>query len=458
MTRRPSWRLLRSTTARLFLPLVASQLISTGVILAFAWVAGQQAIDREHRAQTRELRDDLMADYAEGGTSQLRETISDRIAREGRAAPLILLVDGAGRPLAGNLSKWPREAADHSGIIEARLSAEETGRIETAVFSSTRLGHNERLLAGWAFGKDEYLARSYERALIAALLLAIPLAGMVGVLVSRLYGTRLRALAATAHRVSSGSLDARVTLDGSGDGFDRLGQEINLMLQRIETLVGELRVVTDGLAHDLRSPLTRLRSALERAALAETQQVGHAAIERALAEADALLAMLSTALQISRTEAGIGRDRFAATNLADLFNEIAEIYGPIAEDEGLRIEVDAAPYLVRQVNRELVAQAIGNLVDNALKYAEGGRVIRLSAREAGEAVQLSVCDDGVGIRPDQMEDARRRFTRLDPARGVVGSGLGLALVEAVAKLHGGTMSLSAGEPGLCVTLELPAAN
>jgi signal transduction histidine kinase len=220
-------------------------------------------------------------------------------------------------------------------------------------------------------------------------------------------------------------------------------------------LVGELRLVTDGLAHDLRSPVTRLRSALERAAAEAHEPAVLAALERAGAEAESLMSMLTTALQISRAEAGIGRDRFEATDIGGLIDELVELYGPLAEEHGFELVAEAPKGLFRELHRELVGQALGNMIDNAIKYATGGNRILLFARPHRSGLSIGVCDNGPGIPVERHEDARRRFGRLDPARGTAGSGLGLALIEAVARLHGGHMQLLPAEPGLCVSIDLP---
>ncbi|MBU6266936.1 MAG: HAMP domain-containing histidine kinase [Sphingomonadales bacterium] len=450
-------RYLLSTTARLFFPLVLFQIVATGGVLVFVWVAGQQALKREQQALVSELHDDLMADFREGGAPRLAETITTRLKSQGSRAPVMLLADAAGNRIAGNLDALPPLAQGKSSWVEAQLYRSGARLPERMALSVARLPGGLRLVSGLDVGRDLRLRRSYEQALIAALLLALPLTLLVAGLIARMIGQRVHAMAQIAHRVGHGALDARVALDGSGDSFDELGSEINAMLDRIETLVGELRLVTDGLAHDLRSPVTRLKSALERAAGEVREPQALAALERAGVEAEALNAMLSTALQISRAEAGIGRDRFVATDLARFIEDLTELYGPFAEAQGFTLCTEAgAPAPSRAIHRELLGQALGNMIDNAIKYAEGGSAIRLFVRAVPGGLAIGVEDNGPGIPAARHEEARRRFGRLDPARGIAGSGLGLALVEAVARLHGGTMALNDAAPGLSVAIVLPA--
>lgn len=226
------------------------------------------------------------------------------------------------------------------------------------------------------------------------------------------------------------------------------------MLEQIEALVGELRLVTDSLAHDLRSPITRLQVALAEVAAAPDPSARTAGLARAQAEAGKLDAMLAMGLQISRLEAGIGRERFQRVRLDELIEDIAEIYGPAVEEGGFAISVECTAGLEAVINRELVGQAIGNLLDNALNHAVGGDTIRLVAAREGDGIAIDVIDNGPGIPANGRAEALRRFGRLDPARGRPGSGLGLSLVAATARLHGGTVELRDAAPGLWVRLTL----
>ena len=218
-------------------------------------------------------------------------------------------------------------------------------------------------------------------------------------------------------------------------------------------LVGELRIVTSGLAHDLRSPIARLTQTLEQAALDVRDPAAIRAIYKVSIEADNLMSMLSTALQISQAEAGIGRHRFVDVDVAQMLADIAELYEPALDAETLTIEVSSSPIRFR-LHRELVSQAIGNLIDNAMKYATGARRIGLTARINGKTLDISVTDDGIGIAVSDYPAALRRFGRLDPSRHTDGAGLGLALAEAVTRLHDGTIALSENHPGLRVTMTL----
>jgi signal transduction histidine kinase len=288
----------------------------------------------------------------------------------------------------------------------------------------------------------------------AALLLAVPLALLGAIVATRVVTTRVETIAETAREVSRGDLSRRVEIEGGGrDAFAGLAAEINRMLARIEALVGELRVVTDSLAHDLRSPLTRLRATIERATRETEDEVALSALDRVSTEAETLLAMLSTALQISRAEAGIGRERFVSTDLGRLIEDLAEVYGPLAEESGITLTAIGDAHA--EVHRELVGQALANLIDNAMKYGRPRGVIRLSVGTIRDMVVLGVDDDGPGIPEHRREEAIGRFGRLDPARRATGAGLGLSLAAAVARLHDGELTLGDNAPGLSARLTLP---
>ena len=369
-------------------------------------------------------------------------------------AIVILLAERDGTPIVGNIGAWPTVVPDETGwrVIDLyRTGAEQPEHMGVA---TTRLPDGTRLLTGHVIDVNFRLARVNAEAMTAALLIGLVLALGSALLLGRIFSRQIQDVVATAAAVGDGALGRRVPINGSGDAFDALGLSINAMLERIEALVSQLRMMTDGLAHDLRSPVTRLKTVLERAIVETRDAEALAALEKVSGEAETLLAMLSTALLISRAEAGIGRELMADIDLGDLLTDLAEVYGPLAEDHGFGIEVHAPSGLHATLHRELISRAIGNLIENALKYAEGGSRIAIAADRIGGRLQIVVADDGPGIPEDRREDALRRFGRLDPARQLPGSGLGLSLVAAAARLHHGAVSLEDNMPGLRVVMML----
>jgi signal transduction histidine kinase len=441
-------QLARSVTARFVIVAFLVQLTVTGGILLFVQQSSERALAAEQKALVAELRDDLVSAWRAGGDAGLRRIIDVRLQQAHASPPVILLATASEDPIRGNLGDWPTVMPAETDWRAIELYRTGSDRPELMGVSSTTLPNGERLLAGHVISASVRLARVNEEAITAALVIGVVFALLSALLIGRVLSNQIQGVVVTAREVGEGRLGRRVPTSGSGDAFDALGQSVNAMLDRIEALVSQLRMMTDGLAHDLKSPVTRIKVVLERAIIETDDETALAALERVSGEAETLLGMLSTALLISRAEAGIGRDRFVDTDLAALLEDLAEVYGPLAEDRGFEIAVEAEPGLHALLHRELTGQALGNLIENATKYAEGGRrIVVRAAREGGE-IALSVADDGPGIPEARREEAMRRFGRLDPARHITGSGLGLSLVEAVARLHQGRFVLEDAEPGL----------
>ena len=447
-------RLARSTTVRLVVLVFVCQVAMTAAVLGYVRSASESALTRQEQETVGELQDELVAAYAAGGEPRLIEAIGERLSFTFGNTAVILLTRPDATPLAGNLTRWPMSIAGNTRWQVLTLYRTSSITAERIGLTAVTLPDGSRLLAGHVVEGTLLLNDVGRSALIGAMLLAVPLALLIALFVGRLIDRRISGLATTIDAVSAGDLSRRVPADDSADAFDRLARGVNAMLLRIEMLVGELRTVTDALAHDLRSPITRMKSVIEAALRDATDPANRLALGQVAEQADIVLAMLTTALTISRAEAGIGRDLFAPTDLAVLLGDAAEIYGPLAEDSGFALSVAAVPAGTFLLHRQLVSQAIGNLVENAMKYADRGNAIVLSAASGGDGLELTVADNGIGIPADRRDEARARFHRLDPARHLPGSGLGLALVEAVARLHGGELELADNHPGLRATIRL----
>lgn len=443
-------RFWRSTTFRFAMLVFLLQLAGAAVLLVTVRELTQRQIAAEAEAQAEELRDEVLPAYRSGGFAALTAVVARKAALGRLAGSVILVVDREGRHAAGNLAAWPPSLPPGSGHVTTELyrlgyeASEQMRLIETA------LPGGERLLTGHVVENELRFTLLLEEAMLSALALAVALAAFAAWSSARLIDRKLEATVATARAVTEGQLDQRVPIDGGGDAFDALGGAINAMLERIATLMAELKIATDGLAHDLRSPLTRLRATLERALAKSEGDEARLAVGRAIDEGDRLLTMLDTALRISRAEAGLGRDSFVDTDIAAMVEDMVEMYGPVAEDAGFTIEADAPAGLHGAVHRELLGQALANLIDNAMKYGAGH--IRVAARAEGPMIRISVADDGPGITEAQRPEALRRFGRLDAARSMSGAGLGLSLAAAVARLHGGALDLQDNAPGLRVVI------
>ena len=448
----------QSTTVRLALALLLAQVAALALGLTVIHRFTSATILADARTAAEVARDDFAEEYRQEGEAGLVRAIRDRLAARDDRNFVVLLKGPGAAPIVGNLKQWPATLGDNerwrriSLFREGGLAAEEMGLI------TKRLDAGHVLLTGEVLEAQAQLARASQAAFLYALAAGILIAAVVAALAAWILSRRVNAFARAASAIAAGKLDARVERDETGDAFDRLGTSINAMLDRIEALVGELRMVTDSMAHDLRSPVSRMKATLEQALGRTRDPNATAALAGAIDEADSLHRLLDTALEISRAEAGIGRDQFARFALAPLLDDLAEVYGPLAEDEGFAISVDAPAGLDIVAHREMLLRALSNLIDNALKYAGGGSAIRLTAAQDGTEVEIRVADDGPGIAEEQIGEAAKRFVRLDPARSGPGAGLGLSLVETIAHMHDGRMTIARADPhGTVVTLRLPVA-
>ena len=435
----------------IFLMQIACVLVSLWAVHRFTG----QSVNHASREIAVSLRDDISATYAAAGLAAAGATVRSRIAADPGGESILLLMGPDGRRIAGNLDKWPDHvsSAESWRLVNLLRAPRQNGDPQVMGIVSTRFPDGTRLLTGHVVESDLRFGGYLEAALLSAVLLAVPLAAGAAWFSASIMQRRLHAVADTASAVETGDMNRRITLTGSGDMFDALGQGINAMLDRTTGLIEELRLVTDGLAHDLRSPLTRLRTVLDSALKRSEDEAAATALERAVEESDVLLRMLDTALLISRAEAGIGRESFKPVDTAALLQDFQEMYGALAEERNVTITVDAEPGVFICSNREMLGQALSNLIDNALKY--GGDRIELSAQREAGSLLIKVADNGPGIPEAHRERALSRFARLDISRNIAGAGLGLSLAAAIARLHGGKLVLSDAAPGLLVTLSSP---
>jgi signal transduction histidine kinase len=444
-----------SVTARIALLSIALALVSNLALVGFVWkTTSADAIDAIH-LETTEQSESLRSVWRSGGLPALRQAIANTVV-PGDVSLVLAVIDAQGRTIAG--------------IAPARLAVP----LRTTQFRIDRLGRDEPWSAresGYALhpiGRDWLLTgrnldliaseeRAIERALALAVLLSLGLGVLGGLVLARYVSRRLDAIASVIETAGEGDLSRRVIVvtDGS-DAFDRLAARLNVMLGKLEGVMAELRIVTDSLAHDLRSPLARLRTKTEQAVLIADPDAREAALGGLLVETDLVMRMLTMVIEISRS-GSVSRDRFVQVSLADLLEDIAELYAPVAEDAGLifTVAIDDRPPPIA-LHRELMIQSITNLIDNALRHGAGGGevTLRLCHRTDGIAVQVE--DRGPGIGEADRAQALKRFGRLDSARSTPGAGLGMALIEAVARLHEGRFELADNAPGLIARIVLPA--
>jgi signal transduction histidine kinase len=447
----------RTTTARIAIGLFLSVLLGSATIAVFVERVTQAQIEAETLKRIASIRDATVSDWKSGGPEAGLEILNGELQVPG---PLVIhLARRDGDWIAGNMERWPASLPTDSKAWRILMQHNSDRAPHPYLFVTARLPDGHRLAVGRSLQIEEELQMVLAEALAAALLLALLLSALVTRWLTGVIGQRAQTIADAVDAVTAGDLSARVAVpDGPpADSFDSMGQAFNVMLTRLQGLLDELRAITDGLAHDLRSPLARLKARTDRLGLGTSVDAGDlAAISQ---EADSLIAMLDNSLEITRAEAGIGRDSFNMLDVAALVTDLAEMYEPLAEDKGVALVAETSGPLPVLAHRQLLGRALSNLIDNALRYGGSGDAITLAAKRRGGMVQLVVADRGPGIPSAQRGEALRRFGRLDAARQAgeraQGAGLGLSLAAAVARLHGGTLHLADNRPGLKVTIEFP---
>jgi signal transduction histidine kinase len=397
--------------------------------------------------------------YAEGGIRRLILAVEQRARMPGGS--LFLVTSFNGDYLAGNIAPSMTLPTKSGPLIETdyhRLDLDDRER--QALIRVVELPGGFRLLVGHDTEDHEILRRILRRGLGASLLWLVSIGTLGGLFVAHRMLDRVDVLSASARRIMAGDLDQRLEVSGAGDEFDRLAENLNAMLARIGALMTGLREVSDNIAHDLKTPLTRLRNRAEEAVRVNAgKEDCRVALGAVIDEADALIGVFDALLLIARAEAGYSSDLMAPFDASEAAKDIVELYEPLAEERGVTIASSIEPGLFVLGHRELIGRALVNLVDNALKYGVEGSSphIDVAARRVGAGVEISVADHGPGVPPQDRERVTARFVRLDNARNRPGSGLGLSLAAAVARLHQGALQLADNQPGLRVTLVLPAA-
>ena len=465
-------KLIRTTAFRLTLAyLLLFALFAAALLGYFAW-------------NTHRLINEQITTTVDGEMSELSDLFTRRglrgivFAIENRAlrpgANLYLITTPAGQSIAGNVASLEPGVMATDGWSETayRRLDDQDSTGHRALVRVSQLSSGFRLLIGHDLEERRRLFDIVADAAKWSVLIVVVLGLGGGIFVARRVLRRIDAMTDTTQTIMAGDLSGRLPVGRSGDELDRLAENLNAMLERIEALMTGLKEVSDNIAHDLKTPLTRLRNRAEEALARGSHEADYrAALERTIEESDGLIRTFNALLMIARAESGQARGNMNDFDVAEVAHGIHELYEPLAEDSGLTLQVKAEPALLHG-NRELVSQALANLVENAIKYGRPAaaqplgadavvverpdREILIEARRDGDQVLLSVTDHGPGIPEADRKHAVERFVRLEASRTQPGSGLGLSLASAVATLHGGELILGDSMPGLRATLALPA--
>jgi signal transduction histidine kinase len=463
-------KLIRTTAFRLTLVyLLLFAIFAASLLGYFAWNTRRlitEQITSTVSAETGEISEI----YGRRGLRGLVSTIENRSLRPG--ANLYLITTPTGQMIAGNVGSLAPGVLATQGWSETmyRRLDDQDDMDHRALVYVTELSSGFRLLIGRDLDERRRLFGIVAKAAQWSILIVVVLGLGGGIFVARRVLRRIDAMTGTTRRIMAGDLTGRLPVGRSGDELDRLAENLNAMLERIEALMAGLKEVSDNIAHDLKTPLTRLRNRAEEALAKSASEAEYrAALERTIEESDGLIRTFNALLMIARAESGQARGNMDDFDAAEVANGIHELYEPLAEDDGMSLRVKTRPSPIHG-NRELISQALANLVENAIKYGKPvpaqpptGSVVSMDswpivieARREGDQVLLSVTDRGPGIPEADRKHAVERFVRLEASRTLPGSGLGLSLASAVATLHGGELRLGDAHPGLVATLALPA--
>jgi signal transduction histidine kinase len=452
-------RHLHSSTFRLALVYMALFGASVLLLLGFIYWSTAAYLTQQTDETIEAEIGDLAQRYRLTGLAGLTTLISERLSRKPAGSAIYLLADKKLHPLLGNLDRWPGDADLPGGWINFRLEGAGTDNadIHLARARVFRIEGGFLLLVGRDIHDLELTKQRIILTLAWGLAITLVLGGLGGAMMSRSTVRRIEAINQTSREIMSGDLGRRIPTRKTGDDFDVLADNLNAMLDRIVFLMEDVRRVSDNIAHDLRTPLARLRNRLEELHLqAESSGVNAQGIEQAVAEADRLLNTFSALLRIARVEARHGEESFTVIAMDDLVRDVAELYEPLTEEKHQNLELHLSGTARVHGDRDLLFQAIANLMDNATKYTPAGGTIHVALTAEGARGRLVIADNGPGIPEAAREKVFQRFYRLEQSRTTPGNGLGMSLVAAVVTLHRMTIRLEDNEPGLRVVVDFEA--
>ena len=449
--------LLHTSTFRLALVYMVLFAGSVLILLGFIYWSTVSYMAEQTDATVRAEITGLAEQYRQRGLNGLEKTISERVERDPDGSSVYLFATPGLKPLAGNLSPWPDATPAADGWLDFEFKDPRAGgRIFQARARVFILQDGLHLLVGRDTRELKATQRLITRALLWGVAITLALALLGGVVMSRGMLGRIELINQTSRNIMAGDLSQRIPIRGSGDELDQLAGNLNSMIDEIERLMDGIRHVSDNIAHDLRTPLTRLRNRLEQLQIdLEDGNPYREQVEQGITDADQLLATFAALLRIARIEAGGHTAQFNRVDLAELACDAAELYEALAEEKHLHFSAHIDASVALEGDRDLLFQALTNLLDNAIKYTPAGGAVALELKRSGNAVDIAISDSGCGIAEAERDKVGQRFYRLENSRSTPGSGLGLSLVKVVAKLHRATLLLEDNAPGLKATLRLP---
>lgn len=448
-------RLLHSVGMQLALGNVAMLAATILVISAVFYYGTVGVLNRSIDGKIDAISERLVRNYGTRPLAELRAEITQEL-NDGidSDSEIFLVTEASGQPLVGNLSRWPEASAPRAQLIDREVIR--NGKPSSARLIIRPLPAGRTLYVGRDLSEQHAIRLLVLHALDAAAVIALMLVALGAYLFRRQLEARIQEIGQTTRAIEAGDLKSRIAISGD-DEFAHLSIDINRMLDRIEQLMDGVRHVSNAIAHDLRTPLTRVRSALEEALHRDGSAEGLASAARAAIESiDELIGLFNKLLQIAEAESGM-RAAFAPVDLQRIVHDMSELYDAAAEERGVRLRLARRGPVWASGDRDLLSSAVASLIDNATKYAGVGSTVQLRVSDAPLGPAIVVEDNGPGVPEAELSRLPERFYRLDRARAAPGNGLGLAIVSAIAALHGGRLQLANATPGLRAAIVLPAA-
>jgi signal transduction histidine kinase len=447
--------MMRSSALSLAIGYVALGITALVLFAAPLWYAWQVTI-QEGRTEILQVDAQRLAEvFRREGADGVKNFIDTRVRMQFASERILLFADASLHPMSGNLPAWPSDVPTEPGNYKAKIELGNHG-VQTALVHVAALGDYKLLV-----GRDNRLFAPLQTRFwygLAAAIAVLSIAGLlIGLITRRALMSRIHSIRQTVSAIIHGDLQHRLPTHLNDDELNTLSRTINGLLEQIELLVHGVRNVSNSIAHDLRTPLAELRSRLEELALIRPPpEQTYAEIDGAVADVDRVIRIFDALLRLAEIDAGMRRSGFVTLDVADLAANAVEFYAPAAELKNIDLALRSDGPVPVSGDPVLLAQALSNLIDNALKYAPVNGAIEVAVHERGDGTaQVSVSDNGPGIADSEKHKVMERFYRGDASRGTPGVGLGLSLVQAVAKLHGSALELSDQNPGLRVALTLP---
>jgi signal transduction histidine kinase len=441
---------IRTTTFLLTLRYMVLFFLSVTILFGFINWSTINFLEREADAAINAEAAGIIEQYRQRGLDGLMQVVGARVSIIQRGESVYLLADPDLKPLIGNLADWPQLAPLDDGWVAFNYigtSGEEV-RARGHVYLP---GRDLRLLIGRQVSEFDQLTRLFDRTLFWGLAITLVLALIGGLLMSENVLRRVSAFNATSRKIMQGDLSQRLATSRTGDEFDELARHLNAMMDQIEMLLISIQRISDNIAHDLRTPLTRLRNRLEELGRnSEDTQADQ--VHQCIEDADGLLSTFTSLLSIARIESGTYESELGLVDLGKAIEDACELYHALAEEKSVSLSCTVPAKKMVHGDRNLIFQALTNLLDNAIKYAPNGGAVAVDLKTSGDETILTVSDNGPGIPEDMREKVLQRFFRLDKSRSKPGAGLGLCLVQAIAQRHKACLILSDNAPGLRVQI------